>query len=244
MRLGDGTSSPNFGHFEPEDRDYDERQALAFALGFTHSDLTHNQSGRLSRRQQIKLLWPVAKTIAMLSLSVVPALACIALLAAPALFGPKLAQFAFAGSVFHFRYILFIYGLATTLGLLLYHLAGLLGRDVLAIARLVRLIRDLATGQVACYTGRVTPNRSKDLDPLLPGGPIRFYFCVADRKYEVTGHAYDFLRLQDHTAWLTLYFTPRSHYLVAAEPVRSIVAVDTTTDTPQPHRNNVEQVLN
>lgn len=226
-----------YGYVDPGGAGRAEQCVVAQALGCDLTDLTENRDGRLTARQRTKLLWRGAELAGVLLLSLAPLIAFTAVLLAVTFFDAELWMFGFVKRMLTSRralrgvgqLVFLVWAIGITIFGALLGLSGSLGRNVKVSARLWRLGRDLSDGRVARYSGRISTNRSEDFDDVLNRRQMAYFFCTKRRKYEVSQSAYDELEALGGSGFFTIYFTPGSHFLVAAEPasaeqVRSYVS--------------------
>jgi len=209
----------HYGHQPPECSDREERASLARAVPFTLADLAENQLGRLGAGQSARLVGRGARLAGQMLLHTAPALFLVAAIAVLLVFGPPTLMLTSGGRPLRLGYLAWL--VLTGIGSLLLALSGVLGRATGLAVRLIQLARDLAEGRAACYVGRASTNRSADVDPLLDHQTVTCFVYANQRKYEISPAAYQELEALGGTGYFALYFTPRSHFLLSLEPIRS-----------------------
>lgn len=181
----------------------DTRAELLRALGdefnFVEDDLPENRVGHLSGRQRTAIFFSQLRS-ALVMLSIVGMTACFAVLIPAAFLLEPVAQ----GEPFEAS-ALWPAAVAALVGVIL---LAVLGWQV------VRLLQDLAGGEVKMTQGRVEERT------LVTGSGknrrTRYYYVVNDERFEVHPVAHQAL-IQDRE--YRLYYLPRTRRIVSVEPV-------------------------
>jgi len=210
-----------YGRPEFEHSDAETGVALVRAFGLSEADVAANRDNELSPRQRQALL---ARAAALAGQLLLTALFLLAVVAGLAIVG------AAAGGMFSFgaplnplkrgfgRFWFAAWAVASGLGAMLLVFAGVAGRKVALTVRLYHLALDLKEGRVDTFSGRLSTNRSSEFDDPLCEGRLSFYLCTPHEKFEVPRTVMEEVEAGGGTSIHTLYFTPRSRFLVAATP--------------------------
>lgn len=202
----------DYGYNAHENEDKAMEAAIAKSLAFNPADLSENRAGRISTKQMLAL---TMKGIVPLLGLIVPFLGVIATAIALALFGPwiigKLVFLLKLGKY-----------LAMGLGVVGFGLLAILANGVIASRRLLLLVVDLAVGKSAQSTGKVSISHSDDIEDginqVLRKRTLLYYFVQGERSFQVPKEAYEELYAAGGVGHFKLHFTPKSQFLLAAEP--------------------------
>jgi hypothetical protein len=202
----------DYGYNAHKNEDKALELGLAKALGFDAADLKDNREGRISTKQMVALTY---KGIVPLLGLIIPFVGVIATAVALALFGPliigkllfllKLGKYVVMG-----------------LGVVAFGLLAILANGVIASRRLLLLVLDLAMGKSAQLAGKVTVSHSDDIEDginqVLRKRTMLYYFVQGEHSFQVPQTAYEELYANGGAGHLRLHFTPKSHFLLSAEP--------------------------
>jgi hypothetical protein len=204
-----------YGYNSQENQDNELRRALAKALKFAPADIAENTQGRISSGQMITLF---AKGVLPLMGLIIPLLGLLILGVILYFFLPHL--------MLKVRFLLFVGKyVMPAIGAFAFGLLAILAKSVMASSRLTNLLADVAGGKAAHTIGRVSISRSDEVEDginqIFNKRTQVHFFVVKGEYFEVTEEAHNEMHNVGGAGWYSLYYTPRSKFLLSIEPATS-----------------------
>jgi hypothetical protein len=201
-----------YGYNGDYDLDQEARQALAQANGFSPAALAKNARGGITLWQRVKLIFRAVTPVLGL---IVPSFGLIVLAGLVYLCLPYLGlgfrSFQLVSKVF-----------LPVISAVGFGLLAILAKTILASRRLTGLLIDLLAGRAAHIMGRVSVTRSEEvedgLNQLFHLRTNTYFYTVKGQQFEVSEEAHAEMFHLGGGGWYTIYYTPRSKFLLSIEP--------------------------